>query len=332
MFRKTVLVALAVASVFGTTLTATPRTQAQGKKITLAFVPGVVDPFYQTMQKGIEQAAADLSQGDVKVEIVTQVPQKFDPTVQTPIINALAARKDINALITAATDKEQMVPVLEAVDKAGIPVISVDTFIGDGDYLNGKVKFPLSYIGSDNELGGQIGCDALAEAIGKKGKVYMQNVKPGISTTDQREKGCRDALAKYPDIKLVGVDYNEDDSSKGQAQTAAVLQREKDLAGIFGTNIFSARAAGNAVVNAGLKGVVQVAWFDADKEGMEKLKDGTVTIVIAQKPYDMGFLSTFYAMAYARGVSSIPKRVPTGYAVITQKNMDDPNVSRFAYK
>src|SRR5579862_6254589 len=76
-------------------LTSTP-VQAQNK-IKIAFVPGVVDPFYQTMQKGIEQAASDLG-----VTVVTQVPEKFDPTVQTPIIKALTADKSVNALITAA--------------------------------------------------------------------------------------------------------------------------------------------------------------------------------------------------------------------------------------
>jgi ribose transport system substrate-binding protein len=225
-----------------------------------------------------------------------------------------------------------MVPVLEEVYNSGISVISVDTYIGDGDYANGPVKFPLSYIGSDNELGGKIGCEALAEAIGKKGKVYIQNVKPGISTTDQREKGCKDALAEYPDITLVGVDYNEDDSSKSQAQTAATLARETDLAGVFGTNIFSARGAAAAVNNAGLKGAVKVAYFDADSEGVKLLQDGSISILIAQKPYDMGFLATFYAMANARGVASIPARIGTGYSVATPDNMNDPDVTKFFYK
>lgn len=326
MLKKKILVAVLLLGIVAMSLPMQPAT-AQAKKLKIAFVPGVVDPFYQTMEVGIRQAAADFG-----IDVVVQVPQKFDPTVQTPIINAVTASKDITALITAATDKEQMVPVLEAVDKSGIPVISVDTFIGDGDYANGKVKFPLSYIGSDNELGGNIGCTALAESIGKKGKVFIENVKPGISTTDQREKGCKDALAKYPDIKLVGVDYGEDDSSKSQAQVAAVIQREKDLAGVFGTNIFSARGAAAAVNNAGLKGAVQVAYFDADSEGVKLLKDGSINILIAQKPYDMGFLGVFYSLAYARGVSSIPKRIPTGYAVITQKTQDDPKVNRFFYK
>ncbi|NWG18326.1 MAG: sugar ABC transporter substrate-binding protein, partial [Chloroflexi bacterium] len=71
---------------------------------TFAFVPGVnPDPFYVTMSAGVMQAAVDLG-----VEIIQQDPEAFDPTVQTPIIEALVARGDIDFLITAPTDKEQM--------------------------------------------------------------------------------------------------------------------------------------------------------------------------------------------------------------------------------
>jgi hypothetical protein len=33
-----------------------------------------------------------------------------------------------------------------------------------------------------------------------------------------------------------------------------------------------------------------------------------------------------------RGVSSIPKRWPTGYAVINAGNVDDPDIARFIYQ
>jgi ribose transport system substrate-binding protein len=115
-------------------------------------------------------------------------PAQFDAVLQTPIVDALIARR-IDALIIAATDKQAMIPSLQRADAAGIPVISVDTFVGDGDYENGPVTFPLSYIGSDNQEGGRIGCQALIDASGGTGKFYIQNVKPGISTTDQRVQG-----------------------------------------------------------------------------------------------------------------------------------------------
>ena len=80
--------------------------------------------------------------------------------------------------------------------QAGINVFSVDTYIGDngGDYTSGDVTFPLSYIGSDNVQGGKVACQAVIDAMGGAGKMYIQNVKPGISTTDQREQGCKEAI------------------------------------------------------------------------------------------------------------------------------------------
>ena len=152
----------------------------------------------------------------------------------------------------------------------------MDTFIGDGDYVNGPVKFPLSFIASDNKLGGVIACNALAESIGKKGKIYIQNVKRGISSTDAREEGCKEAIKAYPDVKLVGVDYNDDDPSKAQAQVEAMLQKTPDLGGIFGTNVFSAQGAGTVVKNKGLSGKVKVVAFDATADAINMLKGGTV--------------------------------------------------------
>src|SRR5258706_14702591 len=111
MFRKFVLVLLAMTAIAGV-FSPGNTTRAQTKKIKIAFVPGTIDPFYQTMQKGVEQAAADLG-GDV----VTQVRQRWDVAVQTPIINALSADKSISGLSTAATDRHQCIPLLTAVDK-----------------------------------------------------------------------------------------------------------------------------------------------------------------------------------------------------------------------
>ena len=294
--------------------------------IKIGFLAGVQDPFYFTMQRGAAQAAADLG-----VELVVQIPDNWNTTVQTPMLEAMVARGDLDFLFLAPVDKEAMVAPLQNAYDAGLPLLTVDTFIGDGDYANGPVTFPLSYIGSNNVQGGEIGCNALAEAIGGAGKVYIQNVKPGISTTDQREEGCKNALENYPDITLVGVDYNDDDPSKAQAQVEAMLQREPDLVGIFGTNVFSAQGAGQVVQNQGLSGKVKVVAFDATETAIEMLKDGTVDLVIAQKPFDMGYFAVEMGLAYLDDITSIPARIPTGYQVITIDNVDDPEVAKYIY-
>ena len=305
---------------------AAPEAEEAAGTIKIGFLAGVQDPFYFTMQRGAEQAAADLG-----IELEVQIPDNWNATVQTPMLDAMVARGDIDFLFLAPVDKEAMVAPLQNAVDAGVPLLTVDTFIGDGDYANGPVTFPLSYIGSNNVQGGYLGCKALAESLDGAGSVYIQNVKPGISTTDQREEGCRAALDEYPDVELVGVDYNEDDPSKAQAQTQAMLQRVPDLGGIFGTNVFSAQGAGQVVANSGLSGVVKVVAFDATETAIELLKGGTVDLVIAQKPADMGYMAVVMANAYLNGVQSVPKRIPTGYAIITADNVDDPEVAQYIY-
>jgi len=297
-------------------------------KIKIGFLPGVVDPFYQVMQSGVEKAA-----GELGIEVVTQIPPTWGVAVQTPLLNAMIARGDLNYIITAPTDKEQMVAPLQAALDAGIKVITVDTFLGDGEYVNGPVKFPISYIGSDNVEGGRISARGLAKSIGGKGVVYINSTNPNVSSVEGREQGFKEVMAKeYPNIKVLGPDYNLDDQNKATQQTAAILEQHPDLAGVFGTNVFSAQGAGAAVVNAGLGGKVQVVAYDATKAAIESLNKGDVSLVLAQKPFDMGYLAVEFAAADTAGVTSLPKRVQTGFAIIDKSNVADPAYARFIYQ
>ena len=298
------------------------------EKIKIGFLPGVVDPFYQVMQKGVEKAAADLG-----VEVVTQIPPTWGVEAQTPLLDALIARGDLDYIITAPVEKDQMVTPLQHALDAGIKVITVDTFLGDGDYANGPVKFPISYIGSDNVEGGRISARGLAEAIGGEGTVYINSTNPNVSSVEGREQGFKEVMAaEFPKINVLGPDYNLDDQNKAAQQTGAVIEQNADLKGVFGTNVFSAGGAGNAVVNAGLGGVVQVVAYDATAEAIELMGKGVVSLVLAQKPFDMGYLAVQFAVSDAAGVTSLPRRVETGFSIITKDNVTDPNFSRFIYK
>lgn len=319
---KAVLVGLALASA----AIASPSYAAD--KIKIGFLPGVVDPFYQVMQLGVEAAAKDMG-----VEVVTQVPPTWGVEAQTPILNALIARGDLNYIITAPTDKDQMIAPLQGASEAGIKIITVDTFLGDGDYAKGPVTFPLSYIGSDNVEGGRISARGLAKAIGGEGTVYINSTNPNVSSVEGREKGFAEVMkADYPNVKIVGPDYNLDDLNKAQQQTSAVIEQNKDLKGVFGTNVFSAQGAGTAVQNAGLGGVVQVVAYDATKDAIELMNNGVVSLVLAQKPFDMGYMAVQAAVADSRGVTSLPRRIETGFAIINKDNVKDPNYARFIYQ
>ena len=214
-------------------------------------------------------------------------------------------------------------------------MITVDTFLGDGDYVNGPVKFPISYIGSDNVEGGRISARGLAKAIGGKGTVYINSTNPNVSSVEGREIGFKEVMAE-------GVPGHQGRSAptttsttrtRRRQQTAAVLEREPDLAGVFGTNVFSAQGAGTAVVNAGLGGQVQVVAYDATqaRDRAVEHRRGHAWCWRRSRSTWATWRSQF-AAADAAGVTSLPKRVETGFAIIDKDNVTDPDVARFIYQ
>lgn len=298
---------------------------------TVALIYGVRgDGFYITMEAGARAKAQELG-----VNFFADGPAQFQPTLQVPILDAVIAQKP-DAICIAATDRQALIEPMRRAYDAGIHMISVDTFIGDtgGDYTAPELDWMLSYIGSDNVQGGEIGCNAIIEAMGGKGKFYIQTTQPGVSTVEQRVEGCMKAIeATNGAVELIGMDYNDDNAAKAAEQTAAVLAANPDLGGIFGTNLFSARGAAQAVANAGLTGVVKVANFDAPEDAIVALQENVVDIVIAQHPYEMGEKCIEYAVAAVNGnFDAIPKRYPTGYTIITRENVDTEEAQRSIYK
>lgn len=326
MKRRSLLGAAAAASVALTL--GVGAAHAQDKKFTVALIPGLTtDAFYITMQKGA-QAAADA----LGVELVFQGAPDFNPVTQVPVLDAVIARAP-DAILIAPTDTTQLVEPLRKAHDAGIPVITVDTFIGTGQYQTGAgdADFPLSYIASDNVLGGKIAARALASAIGGEGKVYVSNVKPGISTTDQREAGFKQAMAEeFPNITVLETQFNDNDANKAASQLQGVLAREADLKGVFGANLFSALGAANGVQQAGQTGNVKVVAFDAPGSIVDNLSTGLVDVAIAQHPAEIGYYGVVSAFAHLTG-QSIPVNIGTGFTIITKDNVSDPNIAKYVY-
>ncbi|MER8977095.1 MULTISPECIES: ABC transporter substrate-binding protein [unclassified Mesorhizobium] len=322
---KKIVAALAALAICATALI-TPAL-AQDKKFTIALVPGLTtDGFYITMRKGA-QAAADA----LGVTLVFQGASDFNPVTQVPVLDAVIAKKP-NAILIAPTDKVQLVEPLRKANDAGIPVITVDTFIGSGVYQTGagEADFPLSYIASDNILGGEIAARALVKAIGGKGKVYVSNVKPGISTTDQREEGFKKEMAKHPDITVLETQFNDDDANKAASQLQATFARNSDLVGVFGANLFSAIGAANGVKQAGQSGTIKVVAFDAPVSIVDNINTGLVDVAIAQHPAEIGYFGVVSAYAHLTG-QSIPVAIGTGFTIMDKSNIADPNISKYLY-
>ena len=170
------------------------RRQEEYKMTLIAGVKG--DEFYITMNCGAQEKAKELG-----VTLDFQGPQEFDAAQQTPIVNAVAAKKP-DAVLIAPTDTKALYAPIKQLADAGTKIVLVDTTLEQPDMA-------VSQIASDNEAGGAEAAKALAELIGGSGKVFVVNVKPGISTTDAREKGFEEG-AKEAGLEYLGREYSND--------------------------------------------------------------------------------------------------------------------------
>ena len=326
MERRTLLKSMGAAATVAAA--GAPIRASAADKVTIALIPGLTaDGFYVTMHKGAEAAAKA-----VGAELIYQGAAEWNVALQVPIIDAIIARKPA-AILIAPNDKNQLVQPLKKAFDAGIAVVCVDTFIGSGVFQTGAgaADFPISYVASDNVLGGRMAARALAKAIGEKGKVYVSNVKPNISTTDQREEGFKEEMKNYKNVEVLQTQFNDDDANKAAAQAQAMIGRVPDLAGIFGANLFSASGSANGVKAAGKAGQIKLAGFDAPESIVNQLKDGTFELTIAQHPAEIGYFGFMAAYANATG-NPVPMAIGTGFTVMTKDNIDDPKVARYLYK
>ena len=187
-----------------------------------------------------------------------------------------------------------------------------------------QADMAVSQIASDNEAGGQEAAKALADLIGGEGKVFVNNVNPGISTTDARAQGFEDE-AKNLGLDYVGMEYNDDDPAKAAAIAKAQLAKNPDLAGIFGTNLFSAEGSATGVREAGKSGDVKIVGFDAGPKQMEDLDSGLIQALVAQKPADIGRLGV--QQAAALDGKPTKEQIGTGSVTLTKDNLkENPDI------
>jgi len=279
------------------------------KNYNLTFVQGVAgDEFYISMQCGIEAEAAKLG-----VTVRTQGPQKFDPTLQRPIVDSVVASKP-DAILIAPTDVSAMQSPLQAAARAGINVVLVDTTVKDP-------SFATSQIASDNVGGGKAAFDAIKQLAPEGGKVMIMSVDPGISTTDARAKGFEDAVKADSKFTYLGIQYSHNDPATASNLISSALQKDPDIVGVFAANLFSAEGTATGVRQAGKQNQVKIVGFDAGPNQVKALKAGTVQALVAQQPAAIGQYGVDAAVAKLEGQQP-PAMVQTGFSVITRDNVD----------
>ncbi|MBK9740278.1 MAG: substrate-binding domain-containing protein [Actinobacteria bacterium] len=310
LVKKTAVMAVTAGVAVGLTMGIAPVANAAGENV--VFIQGVKgDGFYITMECGVKAAAKKLG-----VTTSTQGPAKFDATLQRPILASVVASKP-DAILIAPNDVNAMQKPLEQAAKSGIKVVLVDTTVKDP-------SFAVSQIASNNLAGGAAAFAAVKKLVPDGGKVLGIGVKPGISTTDARDKGFQDAVAasggKYVSV---GQQYSNNEPAIAAQITTAALAKDPDLKAIFASNLFSAQGAATGIKQAGKEGQVVVIGFDAGPDQVKALKAGTVQALIAQQPYQIGVQGVNQAVNALRGLPT-KKKITTGFSILTKSNIDTP--------
>ncbi len=179
--------------------------------------------------------------------------------------------------------------------------------------------------------GGTKVADALALATGKTGKVAIVSVSPGVSTTDERVEGFNRQLSKYPAMKSLGVTFTGDNPTRANTVTKGLVAANKDLAGVFATNVVTGSGVTAAARELGLSGKLKLVEFDAEPAQVEAVKAGTISALVAQDPYHIGELAVRYGVQYLKGKRDFAKHYGTGEAIITKANVDSDSVKNYLY-
>jgi ribose transport system substrate-binding protein len=275
----------------------------------LVLMPGVkAEPFYISMECGAQEEAARLG-----YQLTTQAPDRFEAALQTPIVTGVLATRPAGVLI-APTDDVALANPMTQLKNAGIRVVEVDTRLQDESVA-------LSTVSSNNEQGGVLAAQTVAQLIGEQGKVMVLNTKAGTSTTDARARGFEQEIAKYPGITYLGQEYTDNEPSVAAQKVSAKLSSDPDLAAVFATNLNTGEGAATGLRNAGRTEQVRLVGFDASPNQVEDLRAGEVSALIAQDPATIGRQGVQQAVAAIEG-KPVEREIQTDLIAITQADMD----------
>ena len=145
---------------------------------------------------------------------------------------------------------------------------------------------------------------------------------PGVGSLDQRAKGFKEQLAaKYPGLKLVADKVADGQATTGLNIMTDLITANPNLRGVFASNLIMAQGAGQAVAENSMGDTIKLVGFDSDDKLVKFLGDGTITALVVQDPFRMGYDGVKTALAASKG-ETVPANVDTGANLITKENMN----------
>lgn len=219
-----------------------------------------------------------------------------------------------------------------------IPIVEFDS---PSDYQG-----IMALVSTNNQEAGATAADKMAGMMEEQGEVLLFIQDHISGSAKQREAGMVNQFqTQYPNIQVGGV-YYMDELEGLKEDTAAKLEKEAgeitdeevlrqifadhpDAKGCIAANEETAEMVIDACETAE-RDDIRIIGFDGGETLTEALSDGKIDGLIVQNPYGMGYATVVAAARSALDMGN-EANVDTGYAWVTQDNMEETAIKNMLY-
>ena len=238
--------------------------------VIMTSLPSMEFPFFVHMQKQLDQEARRI--GGIKIMAAdgqNRVP-KQTADVESAIIQG------VDGIIISPIDVNAMAPALQQAIDAGIPVVTVDRYVGG-------VPDIYAHVGADNVKGGEAQARLIMKRFPNGATIVNLQGQPGASPAIDRNKGLHNILdgnSKYKIVSEQTANWSRDQGMSVTENILTGLSSPPDV--INAANDDMALGAMEAVKARGLN--VKILGFDALPEAIAAVRDGTLMATVEQFP------------------------------------------------
>jgi ABC-type sugar transport system substrate-binding protein len=283
---------------------------AKEKKVRVAVVMASLgNDFYIAQKAGIEAEAA--KQSGAEVSVSAGRAQGSTDDVVGLIENAIA--KNADAIAVNGSDTKPLLPVLQKVIDAGIPLVLFDA---PADSLSSQLA---AYIGTDNRAGGEAGGEWLKQQLPAGGKLGVILCVAGHPVTTARFDGFKAGAG--PGFKVVATADAQCDPEKGRKAMEDMISAHPGLDAVFSTSDSQSIGAVKALQAA--KEDPLFVSFDAQPPVVKDIEGGAVVDAsVAWSAHEIGADAVKAAVAAARG-EPVEKTTLVPVTVVSKDNAAD---------
>jgi len=284
------------------TLTLLPGFSFAAEKLSFGLsISTQVNPFYKAMADGMKAQSKALGIEAFVLSADDKLAKQISDVEDL-------IQKNIDVLLINATQSGAQA-VIEKAARAGIKVVTLQRQIPSSAVS--------SHVGTDNVVIGMMGAEWVVNELGGKGNVVVLEGIPGAASSEDRKKGAALVFPKYSGIKIVAQQTAEYDRAKALHVMENILQAQPDIDAVYCFNDEMAMGALSAT-KAARRTDIKITGMDANKDAVESVKKGELTMTIALPPYDIGRLGVIYGKWLMTGEMSVPVRSVMPVSFITK--------------